>query len=96
MTPALTSQPADGRVVVIGLGADGWTGLPVPVQRRLTDASVVLGSERQLALLPLLALFKKRGHASQHLRLRDPLRRRSTKLRQFRAQPTFELRQFGT
>ena len=52
MTPALTSQPADGRVVVIGLGADGWTGLPVPVQRRLTDASVVLGSERQLALLP--------------------------------------------
>ena len=52
MTPALTSQPADERVVVIGLGADGWTGLPVPVQRRLTGASVVLGSERQLALLP--------------------------------------------
>jgi len=40
------------RVVVVGVGADGWDGLPEPVRQRVTAAPVVLGSSRQLALLP--------------------------------------------
>lgn len=44
--------PALARVTVIGIGADGWSGLPAVVQRRVESAPVVLGAERHLGLLP--------------------------------------------
>jgi precorrin-6Y C5,15-methyltransferase (decarboxylating) len=39
-------------VTVVGVGADGWSGLAEPARAALTDAEVVLGSGRQLDLLP--------------------------------------------
>ncbi|WP_460724181.1 precorrin-6y C5,15-methyltransferase (decarboxylating) subunit CbiE [Nocardia heshunensis] len=39
-------------LVVIGIGADGWDGLGGPAQRELAACKVLLGSARQLALLP--------------------------------------------
>lgn len=43
---------AAGRVIVVGIGADGWEGLGEPARAALRAASEVIGSERQLALLP--------------------------------------------
>lgn len=45
-------QPSRDRVLVVGLGADGWSGLSETVQRRVLAARIVIGSERQLALVP--------------------------------------------
>ncbi|MFE9404660.1 precorrin-6y C5,15-methyltransferase (decarboxylating) subunit CbiE [Streptomyces sp. NPDC006530] len=39
-------------VTVVGLGADGWTGLTPAARHALTTADVILGGPRQLALLP--------------------------------------------
>lgn len=39
-------------VTVVGIGADGWAGLAEPARAALTTAEVVLGADRQLALLP--------------------------------------------
>ncbi len=39
-------------VTVVGVGAEGWPGLAEPARAALTDAEVVLGSARQLDLLP--------------------------------------------
>jgi len=39
-------------LTVVGIGADGWPGLAGSSQGALASAEVVLGSERQLALLP--------------------------------------------
>lgn len=39
-------------VDVVGIGADGWHGLPAAAQQRVRDAEVVFGSRRQLDLLP--------------------------------------------
>jgi precorrin-6Y C5,15-methyltransferase (decarboxylating) len=39
-------------VVVVGIGADGWDGLNAAARAALTGAELVLGGERQLALLP--------------------------------------------
>ena len=39
-------------ITVVGIGADGWDGLAEPGRRALRDARVILGAERQLALLP--------------------------------------------
>ncbi|MDT0202195.1 precorrin-6y C5,15-methyltransferase (decarboxylating) subunit CbiE [Nocardioides sp. AE5] len=39
-------------VTVIGIGADGWEGLPVRLRTRVLEAGVVLGGARHLALLP--------------------------------------------
>lgn len=44
------SQPS--RVTVIGIGADGWPGLPQRLQERVLAASTVLGGARHLDLLP--------------------------------------------
>lgn len=41
-----------GSVTVVGVGADGWTGLAESARVALREAGVVLGSSRQLALLP--------------------------------------------
>ncbi|NIK57505.1 precorrin-6y C5,15-methyltransferase (decarboxylating) subunit CbiE [Kribbella shirazensis] len=48
-------MPADaisGTVTVIGLGADGWPGLSPAARAAVESAEVILGSPRQLALLP--------------------------------------------
>lgn len=39
-------------ITVIGLGADGWPGLSTPARQAIEQAEVVLGSPRQLALIP--------------------------------------------
>jgi precorrin-6B C5,15-methyltransferase / cobalt-precorrin-6B C5,C15-methyltransferase len=40
------------QLTVVGVGADGWPGLDEPGRQALTGASVILGSSRQLRLLP--------------------------------------------
>ncbi|MCU1656064.1 MAG: precorrin-6y C5,15-methyltransferase (decarboxylating), CbiE subunit [Pseudonocardiales bacterium] len=49
----LVPEPAtpEPLVTVVGVGADGWAGLPGPSREALLTAGVVVGSERQLALL---------------------------------------------
>ncbi|WP_457519117.1 precorrin-6y C5,15-methyltransferase (decarboxylating) subunit CbiE [Streptomyces sp. TE33382] len=37
---------------VVGIGADGWAGLSAPARTALQGAGVLIGGERQLALLP--------------------------------------------
>ncbi|MEV5200690.1 precorrin-6y C5,15-methyltransferase (decarboxylating) subunit CbiE [Streptomyces sp. NPDC053720] len=39
-------------MTVVGIGADGWAGLPDAARTELVDAQVLIGGERQLALLP--------------------------------------------
>lgn len=39
-------------LVIVGVGADGLTGLPERVRRIVTDAAVVLGGTRHLQMLP--------------------------------------------
>jgi precorrin-6Y C5,15-methyltransferase (decarboxylating) len=39
-------------ITVVGIGADGWAGLAAPSRDALARARVILGAERQLALLP--------------------------------------------
>ena len=46
----VTDEPAG--LTVVGIGADGWPGLSGTATAALTSAQVVLGSSRQLALLP--------------------------------------------
>lgn len=43
---------ASAPVAVVGIGADGWAGLPAASREALTGAGVVLGGPRQLELLP--------------------------------------------
>jgi precorrin-6B C5,15-methyltransferase / cobalt-precorrin-6B C5,C15-methyltransferase len=40
------------RLAVVGIGADGWAGLGEPARAALRAARTIVGSERQLALLP--------------------------------------------
>lgn len=40
------------RVVVVGIGADGWDGLSGPGRTAIASADAVIGSERQLSYLP--------------------------------------------
>lgn len=40
------------RITVVGIGADGWTGLPEAVQKLVAGAPVLLGGRRHLALVP--------------------------------------------
>ncbi|MEP9384638.1 precorrin-6y C5,15-methyltransferase (decarboxylating) subunit CbiE [Nocardioides sp. KR10-350] len=39
-------------ITVVGIGADGWPGLPERLREVVRDASVVLGGRRHLAMLP--------------------------------------------
>lgn len=41
-----------GRIVVVGLGADGWAGLGEPARQAILAARTLVGSRRQLDLLP--------------------------------------------
>ncbi|NEA98809.1 precorrin-6y C5,15-methyltransferase (decarboxylating) subunit CbiE [Streptomyces sp. SID13726] len=50
MTPARPDPPAT--VTVVGIGADGWPGVPEDSRAALLDAEVLLGGPRQLDLLP--------------------------------------------
>ena len=47
----MTSR-ARPRITVVGVGADGWPGLPERVRTRIEEAPVVLGGRRHLDLLP--------------------------------------------
>jgi precorrin-6Y C5,15-methyltransferase (decarboxylating) len=42
-------------IAVVGIGADGWTGLPQRARETVLRAEVVLGGRRHLAMLPSLA-----------------------------------------
>ncbi|MGW1674885.1 precorrin-6y C5,15-methyltransferase (decarboxylating) subunit CbiE [Streptomyces sp. NPDC002324] len=50
MTPARPGPPY--AVTVVGLGADGWRGLPDASRAALREAGVLIGAPRQLDLLP--------------------------------------------
>jgi len=50
--PSADDLAAAEPVVVVGIGPDGWDGLNPAARAALTGAELVLGSERQLALLP--------------------------------------------
>ncbi|WP_431945261.1 precorrin-6y C5,15-methyltransferase (decarboxylating) subunit CbiE [Actinacidiphila sp. bgisy167] len=43
---------ASAPVAVVGIGADGWAGLPAASREALMEAAVVIGGPRQLDLLP--------------------------------------------
>ncbi|WP_338836096.1 precorrin-6y C5,15-methyltransferase (decarboxylating) subunit CbiE [Gordonia polyisoprenivorans] len=65
------SVPAhdDSTFVVVGIGADGWDGLTPIAQSELTSARVIIGSARQLDLLPDLGVttIAWRSPMSEHL-----------------------------
>jgi len=48
-TPRPTTRPV---LTVVGIGADGWPGVPDRLRALVTSAEVVLGGERHLGLLP--------------------------------------------
>lgn len=53
--PGTTPPAADGpgpRIRVVGVGADGWDGLPPSAREIVRRAAVVLGGSRHLAMLP--------------------------------------------
>jgi precorrin-6Y C5,15-methyltransferase (decarboxylating) len=47
-------------LTVVGIGADGWPGLGETARRALVDARLIVGSRRQLDLLPALATGTRR------------------------------------
>ncbi|WP_328385812.1 precorrin-6y C5,15-methyltransferase (decarboxylating) subunit CbiE [Streptomyces sp. NBC_00400] len=52
MSPAPPAPAAPEPVSVVGIGADGWDGLPAASRQALQSAEVLIGGPRQLALLP--------------------------------------------
>ncbi|MDO5712325.1 MAG: precorrin-6y C5,15-methyltransferase (decarboxylating) subunit CbiE [Micrococcales bacterium] len=50
--PDVASESVRRAVHIIGIGADGWEGLGDPAREALQEARVVIGSPRQLDLLP--------------------------------------------
>lgn len=46
--------PTPGAVLVVGIGADGWTGLPPASRAAIGAADVLLGGQRQLGLVPAI------------------------------------------
>lgn len=51
--PTTPIDPAiDPAITVVGIGANGWAGLPDPLRDIVLGAAVVVGGERHLALLP--------------------------------------------
>lgn len=48
----MIDRDAPASVTVVGIGADGWGGLLPASQRAIAAADVLVGSERQLALVP--------------------------------------------
>jgi precorrin-6Y C5,15-methyltransferase (decarboxylating) len=60
-------------IVVVGIGADGWAGLGQSARSALLDAVEIVGSERQLALLPAEVKASRRPWPSPLERLLDEL-----------------------
>ncbi|MEU8679884.1 precorrin-6y C5,15-methyltransferase (decarboxylating) subunit CbiE [Streptomyces sp. NPDC048611] len=52
MSPAPAAPAAPENLTVVGIGADGWDGLPAVSREALGAAEVLIGGARQLALLP--------------------------------------------
>ncbi|MFE6737177.1 precorrin-6y C5,15-methyltransferase (decarboxylating) subunit CbiE [Streptomyces tubercidicus] len=52
MSPAPPAPAAPEPLSVVGIGADGWDGLPAASRQALCAAEVLIGGARQLALLP--------------------------------------------
>ncbi len=52
MSEAVRRAYADGRAVVVGIGTDGWAGLPPQSRHALSEAKVIIGTPRQLEYLP--------------------------------------------
>ena len=51
--PGRTPLPAEGvGITVVGVGADGWSGLPERLRALVLEAEVVLGGHRHLSMLP--------------------------------------------
>ena len=46
-------------IAVVGIGADGWAGLGEAARAAVLDATTVVGSERQLALLPATSATRR-------------------------------------
>jgi precorrin-6Y C5,15-methyltransferase (decarboxylating) len=61
------------RITVVGIGADGWSGLAEPARAAILAASEVIGSERQLAMLPGAAPARRRAWPSPLAPLLDEL-----------------------
>lgn len=51
------------RIAVVGIGADGWSGLTRAAREAIRDADEIIGSERQLALLPAEVIAAVRTRA---------------------------------
>ena len=49
---AAASHPSSAEVVLVGIGADGWSGLTSSAMALIEKARVVIGGQRQLDLLP--------------------------------------------
>ena len=47
-----STRPPTPAVTVVGIGADGWTGLAEPLRGTVLQAAVLVGGERHLALVP--------------------------------------------
>jgi precorrin-6Y C5,15-methyltransferase (decarboxylating) len=60
-------------LTVVGIGADGWAGLGEPAREALRAARTVVGSERQLALLPDDVTAERRSLPSPLAPLLDEL-----------------------
>ncbi|MFD6949624.1 precorrin-6Y methyltransferase [Nocardiopsis sp. TSRI0078] len=45
-------SPKETGITVVGIGADGWPGVPERLRRIVLDADAVLGGRRHLAMLP--------------------------------------------
>ncbi len=60
-------------LTVVGIGADGWAGLGDPARRALVAAATVVGSARQLDLLPAEAAGTRRAWPSPMEPLVDEL-----------------------
>jgi precorrin-6B C5,15-methyltransferase / cobalt-precorrin-6B C5,C15-methyltransferase len=70
------NEPAP-RIAVVGIGADGWAGLGEPARAALLAAAEVVGSERQLALLPGAVTARRRALPSPLEPLLDELAARA-------------------
>jgi len=59
------SPPADPVVVVVGIGDDGWAGLSQAARRELRAAEVLMGSARQLRLVPESGVERAAGNGGE-------------------------------
>jgi len=57
--PGAVRAGRDGVIAVVGIGADGWSGLGEPARAAILAADTIVGSERQLALLPATAADRR-------------------------------------